>query len=595
MIFGRSARASRRVVVLVMLFASCAAPPATQLAATTPLPELPARSVVHSPDQRDQMLITALHTYITAIMRARDVPGFNIALARRGRMVWEGAYGYADARSRRPTTTETVFHSGSIGKAFAAVAIMQLVEQGRLQLDDPISTLLPFVLANPLGGPAITTRHLLTHTSGIGRDEIDSYMCEELGSVLPLEDRVREAYAQPGRFTAPTGAAYSYSNLGLGTLGLIVERTNPERLSYADYVQKKILDPLQMEFAQFPRAQMPELVRPEVWSRTSTGYSRMGGVWLPAVQLCFGLYPCGGLLATPSDYLRMLIALMNRGTFNDVRILSAESVAAILTPQPLPDSSTTDARLTMLFGKNGSSASLDQGLIFVLENWGGPHRSFQHTGGHFWGWQTRVAAYPNTQTAFVSAENQWDHLWPYNRETVHGRVHAFIDAWIHEESTRDARDFAEELLRARLTELRSFGDPHTSVPTVSDIAWKLSYLRGLLYTNSYQAIARSRDQRLSEAQARLVATGADTSLSAVEPAFWNSQAFVVGAMDMAAVAPHPDSVRAFALSGRMRVSLEEANQLYPLLNPPTRARDGIPTPGALGGLLTMPSESGRPR
>ncbi|MBL8271020.1 serine hydrolase domain-containing protein, partial [Steroidobacter sp.] len=270
---------------------------------------------VQTKDAGDLELIQALDTLIPQWLRSEEIPGLNIALARRGVLVWEGAYGYADAKTRRPMTTDTVFRSGSIAKPYASVAIMQLVERGALKLDDPIDTYLPFKVVNPFGGPPITIRHLLTHRSGLGGDSAASYLCERADTIRPLAELLalayRYQYAQapvgtgPHRFhqmwTQPVGAQYQYSNLGVATLGVIVERANPERLSYSDYVQKHIMDRLGMQYAQMPPAQIRELIRADIWERLSTGYQVLGGAWVPTAQVCFGEFPCGGSLATPAD------------------------------------------------------------------------------------------------------------------------------------------------------------------------------------------------------------------------------------------------------------------------------------------------------
>ena len=151
------------------------------------LVDMPRSSLMHTEDERDQALIDALDAVLPKLLALNNVPGLNIALARHGEIVWEGAYGYADAKRRVAATPETVFRSGSMGKTYTAGAIMQLVEQGVIGLHAPINEYLPFEVRNPHGGPDITVFHLLTHPSGLGGDEAGSVF----GTPRPLDETVR--------------------------------------------------------------------------------------------------------------------------------------------------------------------------------------------------------------------------------------------------------------------------------------------------------------------------------------------------------------------------------------------------------------------
>jgi CubicO group peptidase (beta-lactamase class C family) len=519
-----------------------------------------AQSKVTTSARGDLELIGALDRVIPVVLRLYNIPGLNIALARGGRIVWEGAYGYSDARARVPMGAETVFHSGSIAKPYAAVAVMQLVERGVLSLDDPIDRFLPFAVRNPLGGPPITIRHLLTHTSGLGNDSALSYLCEDARTVRPLEELLRKAYRYHygqapfttwndlhRMWTEPTGVKYQYSNLGAATLGLIVERTNPEHLSYSEYVQKHIMDPLGMRYSQLPPAETKALVRPEIWERMSTGYQTMGGAWIPTATVCFGEFPCGGALGIPSDYLRLLIMMLQDGVFDGARILKEDSVRAMLTVQ----------------------APSSGGLIWQLFNWGTDNESFGHDGGHMWGWRTVARAYPKSSTAFMAAVNSWSSL--VGDEPV-PELAAFFDAWLKAE--RDGTQ--SELLEDWLSTRRSYA-PSPAVPTVENGSWKTSYLRGLLYAESYQ-FSIGTPQRISEAEARRAVAGTEAGLSGWQPALWDADGFLAGVKDMTGVDPTYSAIRDFAAS-RMRMTLEEARTLYPLLAPNSQSK------AALGDLL----------
>src|SRR5262249_14993061 len=124
------------------------------------------------------------------------------------------------------------------------------------------------------------------------------------------------------RWSTEVGETWCYSNLGLGTLGLIVETANPEGLDFSAFVQRHIMDPLRMTHSQYPRAQHPEFVRPDIWALLSTGYARMGTAGIPSIPLCFAEYPAGGVIARPADHMRLLLAMLNKGELDGHRLFS---------------------------------------------------------------------------------------------------------------------------------------------------------------------------------------------------------------------------------------------------------------------------------
>lgn len=205
-------------------------------------------------------------------------------------------------------TPRTAFHSGSMGKVYTATAVMQLVEQGVMSLDEPINHYLrDFQITNPLGDRGVTLRDLLTHRSGLAGNAAGSdYLPPK-----PLAQHVKETYAR-GTFkeyskplwSAKVGEKPQYSNLGLATLGYLVEVTNPERLTFSQYVQKHIIDPLGMTSTQYPPVQDAEHVRPEIYSAMSKGYARFGPVHLPTPAIYFAdprLAPASAFRASTSS------------------------------------------------------------------------------------------------------------------------------------------------------------------------------------------------------------------------------------------------------------------------------------------------------
>ena len=181
-----------------------------------------------SSDGEALLLIDALRDHVHHVIRASGTPGLNLALALDGALIWEAGFGYADLAQARPVTPDTVYRSGSLGKTYTGTAIMVLVDRGVIALEDPINRHLPFAVRNPLGARDITVQDLMTHRSGLGTDAALSL----LSVPRPLAQEIEAEYAKAQspiaggtmpRWAAPVGEAWCYSNLGIATLGLIVE------------------------------------------------------------------------------------------------------------------------------------------------------------------------------------------------------------------------------------------------------------------------------------------------------------------------------------------------------------------------------------
>jgi CubicO group peptidase (beta-lactamase class C family) len=166
---------------------------------------------------------------VEAVLGGSTLPGMSVAVTNRDGLVAEAGFGLADIARNEPVTTGTRFEIGSIGKSFTAVALLQLVEDGRLDLSAPVTEYLAWFDAGP--GPEITPHQLLTHTAGLIE-----------GSDLSADSRFdvwalrREARADPGR--------YHYSNVGFRVLGYVLEELTGR--PYPDAIRERILEPLGM-------------------------------------------------------------------------------------------------------------------------------------------------------------------------------------------------------------------------------------------------------------------------------------------------------------------------------------------------------------
>jgi D-alanyl-D-alanine carboxypeptidase len=175
--------------------------------------------------------------YVREQMRRRHIPGLALAVVRDGKLIKERGYGLANVELNVPVTPETVFEIGSITKQITAAAVMLLVEEGKVGLDDPLSKHLP---DTPEAWAGVTVRHLLTHTSGL--KNYTGLKGFELTERLKRDEFVRRVAAHPPAFKP--GDAHSYGNTNYSLLGYVIESASGK--SYWEFVGGRIFRPLGM-------------------------------------------------------------------------------------------------------------------------------------------------------------------------------------------------------------------------------------------------------------------------------------------------------------------------------------------------------------
>ena len=186
--------------------------------------------------------IELLSAWIGAQMAQRGEPGLSIGIVHNQQLVWARGFGYADLNEQIPATADTRYRIASITKLFTSTGILMLRDAGMLQLDDPVERHLPgFTIRQRFpDAPAITIRHLLTHTAGLPREAAFPYWTD---ADFPTGEQVRDAL--PRQETAyPTETRWKYSNLALILAGEIVAAVACQ--PYEEFVQQRILDPLAM-------------------------------------------------------------------------------------------------------------------------------------------------------------------------------------------------------------------------------------------------------------------------------------------------------------------------------------------------------------
>jgi CubicO group peptidase (beta-lactamase class C family) len=292
-------------------------------AAPIPLPPVnPAAPAQLTPED-----VTAfLDGFLPLQLQRDDVAGATISIVQNGQTLIQKGYGYADWKKKTPVDpVTTTFRPGSISKTFTYVSMMQLVEQGKLDLDADVSRYIDFTI-NPggagIGNAPITLRELCTHTAGF-EEELHDFGSDKSGKLpIGLGDFLKRN--QPKRFAAP-GKALAYSNYGIALVGYIVQRVSGE--PFAEYVQRHVFGPLGMVHSTFVQPLPAGMVATKGYNTTDKPDTGFEGVTES---------PAGGLSSTAADMAIFGQMLLGQGTYKGVKVLEPASVATLFTPQFTP-------------------------------------------------------------------------------------------------------------------------------------------------------------------------------------------------------------------------------------------------------------------
>ncbi|HET9477761.1 MAG TPA: serine hydrolase [Pyrinomonadaceae bacterium] len=292
-----------------------------------------------------QPLFARLDDYIARHMRETGMPGLTLALANRDGLIRASTYGFADTKTRSRVVPETMFEIGSISKSFVGLLLLQLRDEGKLDLNKPVVEYLPWLKINSKFEP-ITTHHLLSHTAGLP------------GAPLLLDALLHELWTayEPGK-------RFLYSNTGYNILGFLIEAIDKRR--FADSLRARILAPLGMT------ASSP-IISNELRAQIAVGYEplyegrpfSLGGPLAEAQWIEVDI-AAGSIASTPADMAKYIRMLLNRGALPKGRLLSEEGFTLF-----------TKAAINSPY--RGEPASYGYGL-WVSDI--GAHTRLRHTGG----------------------------------------------------------------------------------------------------------------------------------------------------------------------------------------------------------------------
>lgn len=296
-----------------------------------------------APSAKDDAAIAALETRIAPMaatpegaaprtlavrMAELKIPGVSVAFIENGKVKWTRAYGVATAGGTQSTTPATLFQAASMSKAFAATAVLRLVEQGKLRLDEDVNSRLKAWKVPPSPYTAeqkVTLRRLLSHTAGLTVGGFPGYQSgKPVPSITQILDGTPPANTPPIRsFEAPGGSfAYSGGGYVVAQLAIVEAGGKP----YPELLQDLVLRPVGMRQSTFAQPLPQALV-----GHAASGHDRKGAV-IPGARNTYPEYAAASLWTTPSDYGLFLISLQDSHAGRPHALLRQSSAQVMMTP-----------------------------------------------------------------------------------------------------------------------------------------------------------------------------------------------------------------------------------------------------------------------
>jgi CubicO group peptidase (beta-lactamase class C family) len=267
-------------------------------------------------------VVAALEPEIRSAMETGKIPSCAVALVVGDQIVWQKAYGYANLWSKTPAKLDSVYLIGSTFKAMSTVALLQLYEQGKFKLDDPVNQYLgDLKIKDENPQQPVTFRHLLTHVSGMPAD-FGPFPLWEDKAPPALEEYLKTSL----RVKRPPLQQEEYSNMAFSLVGYLVEKLSGK--PFKTYIKEQVFAPLEMNDTEFnPRPDMDERLAVPYVLDEKTGEQKA------TVRLKASVWPAGLVYGTITNQANWLIANLNGGVFKGKRLISEQTHAQMLTKQ----------------------------------------------------------------------------------------------------------------------------------------------------------------------------------------------------------------------------------------------------------------------
>ncbi len=261
---------------------------------------------------------------VLPLMKNHNSPSGVVSITKGGEIIFAKAFGYQNIAKQIPAIADkTIFRPASVSKLFTWVSVMQMVEQGKLDLDTDVNKYLKtFQIKDTYPGDPITMRHIMTHTAGFEEGSLGYMIVEDIERVVPLAESMKRY--QPERVNPP-GKQTAYSNYATSIAGLIV--ANLSGIEFTDYIQKNIFDVLGMNSSSF-KEPLPEHLNKNL----AVGYVYGAGKYIEKpIQILAKFAPAGAMSATATDMSIFAQTILNGGEYNGNRILKEETVQLMLS------------------------------------------------------------------------------------------------------------------------------------------------------------------------------------------------------------------------------------------------------------------------
>lgn len=264
-----------------------------------------------------QSVSDQVDSYVKQRMQESQIPGLSLAVLEKGRIVEASGFGRANVETDTPATAETVYKIASLSKPFMAAAILLLMQEGKIRLDDQVSK---YLEGAPTSWNKITIRHLLTHTSGIVRDPSDYHPYTE----QPIDEVVRSVYSIPLSFEP--GEKWLYSNVGYYVLAEVITRASG--IPWDEFIRDRLFAPARMASSRKTSASA-------VVAHRASGYHQSENRMINA-ENWIAVRPSGAFLSTVLDLAKW------DGLLDSDSILSASTRKLMWTPATLNDQVSVD-------------------------------------------------------------------------------------------------------------------------------------------------------------------------------------------------------------------------------------------------------------
>lgn len=341
--------------------------------------------------------LKGLDARVVAFMNQFALSGLGIGVVQDGKLVYGKGFGLAEAKTKKPITTDTIFRIASISKTFTAIAVMQLFEQGKFKLDDPVNLYLKtFQVLHPdPHAPEVTIRHMLTHTSGIGEmrstDEFFKSFFDggkrykSFKEYLPPLDEYFNGLLAPDVYPEKK---WAYANNAYATLGQMIEDISGK--PFPQYMREHVFAPLGMKNSDFV---LSDLVRDEL----AQGYTLKKGLLEEVDYIEFPGLAAGTALSSVEQMGLYLAALMNGGANAHGTVIKPETLQKMMSPH---------------YQEHPHLASM--GLGFFLEDLDG-HKAAWH-GGSLPGFNSALWVAPDDKLGvFVSANSNTRMIYHFGK------------------------------------------------------------------------------------------------------------------------------------------------------------------------------------